>query len=215
MSDKIKIIIVDDHELFRQGMVMVIEKMENCEIVAEASNGYDFLEQLNRHEADLVFMDIKMPKMNGIEATQHALQRNPDLKIVAISMFGEEKYLQKMLNAGVKGFLLKNSNIDQIENAINLVMEGKNCYSDELLGYFTNKYISKDSENEVSLTKREIEVLELVAKGLSNQEIADKLFISRRTVDGHKSNLILKTGSNNVVELLIYAIKNNLVNIDE
>jgi DNA-binding NarL/FixJ family response regulator len=215
MSEPIKIMVVDDHELFRQGVIMVINKMENTKVVAEASNGYDFLEQLNRYDADIVFMDIKMPKMNGIEATKIALERNPELNIIALSMFGEEEYLHQMINAGVKGFLLKNSSIDEISRAIKLVYDGKSCYSDELLGYFTNKFIdNKKEDNTVHLTKRELEVLSLVAKGLSNQEIADKLFISKRTVDGHKANLILKTGSKNVVDLLIYSLKNDLVKID-
>jgi DNA-binding NarL/FixJ family response regulator len=130
-------------------------------------------------------------------------------------MFGEEEYLQKMINAGAVGFLLKNSSIEEIERAIELVKAGKNCYSNELLGYFTNKYISKkpDDTSTVKLTRRELEVLGLVAQGLSNQEIADKLFISKRTVDGHKANLIQKTGSKNIVDLLIYSIRNGIIKI--
>jgi DNA-binding NarL/FixJ family response regulator len=191
---------------------MVIDGLENAELVAEAANGIDFLEQLNRFDVDLVFMDIKMPKMNGFDATKIALERKPELKIVALSMFGEERYLQKMLEAGISGFLLKNTSIDEITDAIEVVMSGKPCYSEELLGYFTDKYIKKDNSD--SLTARELEVLEYVAKGLSNQEIADKLFVSKRTIDGHKSNLILKTGSNNVVELSIYAVKKGLVSLE-
>lgn len=215
MSKPIRIIVVDDHQLFRQGVIMVINNMENTQVVAEAANGYEFLEQLNRHEADIVFMDIKMPKMNGVEATEIALQRSPDLKVIALSMFGEEEYLHQMINAGVKGFLLKNSSIEEISNAIHSVYHGKNCYSDELLKYFTNKFIEDKKENiDIQLTNREKEVLTLVSKGLSNQEIADQLFISKRTVDGHKANLILKTGSKNVVDLLIYAIRNDLVKLE-
>lgn len=212
MKKKIRIMIVDDHQLFRQGVAMVVEALDNVEIVGEASDGIDFLEKLNRLDVDLVFMDIKMPKMNGVEAAKIAKERQPNIKVVALSMFGEERYLQKMLEVGVDGFLLKNTSIDEITNAIELVMNGKACYSDELLEYFTNKYIKKDNAD--SLTARELEVLEYVSKGLSNQEIADKLFISKRTIDGHKSSLILKTGSNNVVDLLIYAVKKGLVTIE-
>ncbi len=211
----IKVIVVDDHELFRKGVIMVLKKMDNVEVVGEASNGKDFLSLLNSRHANIVFMDIKMPKMNGIDATAEAISRYPELKVIALSMFGEEEYLHKMINAGAVGFLLKNSSIDEIERAIELVSEGKNCYSDDLLGYFTNKFIDKNPnlDDTFKLTKREVEVLTLVAKGMSNTEIADKLFISRRTVDGHKANLIQKTGSKNVVELLVYAIKNNIVEI--
>ncbi len=215
MDDKIKIIVVDDHELFRKGVIMVLKRMDDVEVVGEASNGKDFLALLNSRHANMVFMDIKMPYMNGIEATIEATKRYPELKIIALSMFGEEEYLHKMINAGAKGFLLKNSSIDEIERAIHMVNDGKNCYSDDLLGYFTNKFIDVDplDNDGVRLTKREIEVLSLVAQGLTNTEIADKLFISKRTVDGHKANLIQKTGSKNVVDLLIYAIKNNIVKI--
>jgi len=215
MNGEIKVIVVDDHELFRKGVVMVINKMNNTKVVGEASNGKSFLHLLNSIKPDIVFMDIRMPEMNGIDATMEALKRYPELKIITLSMFGEEEYLQKMINAGAVGFLLKNSSIEEIERAINTVMDGKNCYSDELLGYFTNKYISKkpDDDSSVKLTRRELEVLDLVAQGMSNQDIADKLFISKRTVDGHKANLIQKTGSKNIVDLLIYAIKNDIVKI--
>jgi DNA-binding NarL/FixJ family response regulator len=215
MNEQIKVIVVDDHELFRQGVVMVINKMDNSKVVGEASDGKAFLRLLNSIKPDIVFMDIRMPEMNGVDATIEAIARYPELKIIALSMFGEEEYLQKMINAGAVGFLLKNSSIDEIERAINTVMEGKNCYSNELLGYFTNKYISKkpDDTSKIKLTRRELEVLALVAQGMSNQDIADKLFISKRTVDGHKANLIQKTGSKNIVDLLIYAIKNEIVKI--
>lgn len=215
MDNKIKVIVVDDHELFRKGVIMVLKKMESVEVVGEASNGKDFLSLLNSRRANIVFMDIKMPIMNGIDATAEAVRRYPELKVIALSMFGEEEYLHKMINAGAMGFLLKNSSIDEIERAIELVSAGKNCYSDDLLGYFTNKFIDSNPslDDSIKLTRREMEVLNLVAKGLSNSEIADKLFISRRTVDGHKANLIQKTGSKNIVELLVYAIKNNIVKI--
>lgn len=215
MEDRIKILVVDDHELFRNGVIMVLKRIENVVVVGEASNGKEFLAKLNSIKPDIVFMDIKMPIMNGIDATTEAVKRYPDLKVVALSMFGEEEYLQKMINAGVYGFLLKNSSIEEIERAVNLVSQGKNCYSEELLGYFTSKYMktNKSLDDKVNLTRREIEVLGLVSKGLSNQEIADQLFISRRTVDGHKANLIQKTGSKNIVDLLVYAIKNKIVEI--
>lgn len=213
--NKINVIVVDDHELFRKGVIMVLRKMENVEVVGEASNGKDFLALLNSRHANVVFMDIKMPLMNGIEATVEAISRWPELKIIALSMFGEEEYLHKMINAGAKGFLLKNSSIEEIERAIELVIAGKNCYSNDLLGYFTNKFIDNNSvgDDSLKLTNREIEVLKLVAHGLTNLEIADKLFISKRTVDAHKANLISKTGSRNIVELLVYSIKNKIVEV--
>jgi DNA-binding NarL/FixJ family response regulator len=211
MDTKAKVIIVDDHEIFRKGFAMVLSTFDRVELAGEASNGQEFLELIEKVDADLVFMDIKMPVMNGIDATKTILQDRPDLKIVALSMFGEEKYLQSMIEAGAIGFLLKNVKREELEYAITLFFEGKNYYSEELLSFFTKKYISH--KEEVDISKRELEVLQLIANGLTNQEIADKLFISLRTVEGHKTSLIQKTGSKNVVNLLMYALKNNLIDL--
>ncbi len=216
MADQIKIITVDDHEIFRKGLNMVLNQMNDTKVIAEASNGKEFLSLLNANNPDLVFMDIRMPLMDGIEATKIAIGKYPDIKIIAISMFGEEENLENMIKAGAKGFLLKNINREEIELAIKQVMGGRNYYSSELLPYFTHKFlnVTNDSGNEISFTKREMEILKLVAKGMSSKEIATKLFISKRTVDGHKANMILKTGSKNVIDLLLYAIKNKYVKIE-
>ncbi|MDD5569695.1 MAG: response regulator transcription factor [Bacteroidales bacterium] len=211
MEKKSKIFIVDDHELFRKGFAMVVNTFDNVELCGEASNGKEFLEIIGKVDADLVFMDIKMPEMNGIDATKAALEIKPGLKIVALSMFGEERYLQSMIEAGVVGFLLKDVQREELEIAIKLILDGKNYYSEELLSYFTKKYIS--NKQDIDISKRELEIMQLVAKGLTNQEISDKLYISLRTVEGHKTNLIQKTGSKNIVDLLIYAIKNNLIEL--
>lgn len=212
MSEKVKVIIVDDHEIFRNGFRMIMKTFSNIELVGEASDGKEFLELIDKVHADIIFMDIKMPNMNGIDATRIALERFPKLKIVALSMFGEEKYLQSMIEAGVIGFLLKNIKRDELEVALKLYNEGRNYYSEELLSFFTKKYISNKPDAEIS--KRELEVMQLIAKGFTNQEIADQCFISLRTVEGHKTNLIQKTGSKNVVDLLIYALKNKLIEIE-
>jgi|WetSurMetagenome_2_1015567.scaffolds.fasta_scaffold171419_1 DNA-binding NarL/FixJ family response regulator len=215
MEEKIKIMVVDDHEIFRNGLIMIINKLKYAKVVAEASNGNDFLDKLPEALPDIVFMDIEMPGMNGIEATRLAREKFPDLKIIALSMFGEDEYLQHMIDAGVCGFLLKNINRDGLDRAIRCVIEGKNYYSEELMAIFARKYVEQDKkvENDADLTKRELEVLQLIAEGLTDQEIADKLFLSMRTVNWHRANLIAKTGSKNTVNLITYAIKNKLVNI--
>ncbi len=209
MNKKSRVVIVDDHEIFRKGFGMIINTFDDCEIIGEASNGQEFLDMFMEDTIDLVFMDIKMPVLNGIDATRIALEQKPEMKIVALSMFGEEKYLQSMIEAGATGFLLKNVKREELEIATKLLLEGKNYYSEELLVFFTKKYINNKPDADIS--KREIEVLQLIAKGLTNQEISDKLFISLRTVEGHKTNLIQKTGSKNIVNLLIYAMKNSLI----
>ncbi|MFA4853536.1 MAG: response regulator transcription factor [Bacteroidales bacterium] len=216
MEKVVEIMIVDDHEIFRKGLVMVINKLKDVKVIAEARNGEEFLNMLDKIKPELVLMDIQMPVMNGIDATKAALQKYPNLKIVALSMFGEEEYLQNMVDAGVKGFLLKNISKEDLYRAIQLISEGKNYYSEELLLFFTRKYIQPPKQQEsadVNLTKRELEVLQLIAEGYTDAEIAEKLFISQRTVNGHRANLITKTGSRNTVNLLTYAIKNKLVDM--
>jgi DNA-binding NarL/FixJ family response regulator len=215
MSEKIKVIIVDDHEIFRNGLQTILNRMENIKLVGMASNGAEFIELLKNIDADIVLMDIKMPVIDGIEATKRTQEINSNIKIIALSMFGDEEYLQQMIQAGAKGFLLKNVTRKVLSHSIDVVYNGGNYYSEELLGFFTKKYIqqTQPENDDLQITKRELEVLQLVADGLSNQEIADKLFISKRTVDGHKNNLIVKTGSKNMVDLLVYAIKNGLVRI--
>ncbi len=212
----IKIITVDDHQIFRQGLTMILNRLDNVEVIAQAADGKEFLDILKSGiNPDIVFMDIRMPLMNGIEATKAALKIHPKLKIIAISMFGEEENLENMIKAGAKGFLLKNINRDEIEHAIRQVISNSNYYSTELLPYFTKKYLNPAEQGKTlsGLTKRELDVLKLIAHGYTNKEIAEKLFISKRTVDGHRANIFDKTDSKNVVELLIFAIKNKLIKI--
>ena len=215
MAKIIKLIIVDDHEIFRNGLQTILKRIENVKLIASASNGSEFLDLLKKEVPDLVLMDIKMPVMDGVDATRQALAKYPEIKIIALSMFGDEEYLQQMIQAGAKGFLLKNITRKNLSHAIEVVFSGGNFYSEEMLGFFTKKYIQETQPeyDDSEITKREMEVLQLVAEGLSNQEIADRLFISKRTVDGHKNNLIVKTGSKNMVDLLVYSIKKGLVKI--
>lgn len=214
MTDKFSIIIVEDHAIFRKGLAMVISRMENFKVVAQAESGSEFLDILENTTADIVLMDIRMPGMSGIETTKKAIAKYPKLKIAALTMSGEEKDMQAMINAGALGFLLKSIESHELEIALTNYTKGKNYYSSELLHFFTKKYFNNTDENNgINLTHREKEVLEQIALGLSNTEIAEKLFISKRTVDGHKANLIAKTGSKNIVDLLIFAIKNKLVQI--
>ena len=208
--------LVDDHEIFRNGLKMVINKLEYAEVTGEASNGREFLDIIKNDLPDIVFMDIQMPEMNGIEATMKAVQQYPEINIIVLSMFGEEEYLQKMINAGVKGFLLKNVKRNDLDEAVQAIISGQNYFSKELLPFFTNRYFGKSTEydDRVKLTKRELEILQLISQGLTDSEIGERLFISQRTVNGHRANLIAKTGSKNTVNLLTYAIKNNLVNLE-
>lgn len=214
-DDKINIIIVDDHEFFRNGLKMVINRLKYARVIGEASNGSEFLDLLKGKEPDIVLIDIQMPVMNGIEATKRALEVYPDLRIVALTMFDDEEYVQSMIDAGAKGFLLKNITKEVLDQALQAIQSGNNYYSPELWEFFTRKVVRepRQDEEDVQLTRREKEILALICDGLSNKEIADRLSISERTVIGHKSNLLSKTNTKSSVGLLSYAIKNRLVEI--
>lgn len=214
MNNPIKIFIIDDHEIFRNGLKLVFSKNKEIEIVGESGSGEEFLSIMNEVDFDVALMDIKMKGIDGIETTTKAIQKKEDIKVLVLSTFGEEEFLHQMINAGAKGFLLKNVDKETLFNAIKLIHTGQNYFSPELLPFFTRKYMNPDENDDVSLTKRELEILQLISEGNSNAEIADKLFISIRTVDTHKTNLITKTGSKNVVSLLIYAIKNGIITIE-
>jgi DNA-binding NarL/FixJ family response regulator len=217
MQKTIQVIVVDDHEIFRNGLKMVLSKLKYPQVIAEAANGLQFLDLIRKNRADLVLMDIEMPEMNGIEATNIALSEFPSLKIIALTMFNDDNYIHSMLDTGVKGFLIKNINKETLDRAIKTVMNGGNYYSEELFSYFTRlTNVQKENKNDdlnIKLTRREQEIIELLAKGLNNKEIADKLFVSERTVVGHKSNLLSKTGCKSTVSLLSFAIRNKLVTI--
>ncbi len=212
---KHKVILVDDHKLFRDGLKLLLNSSDKTEVVAEASNGLEFLNVIENFKDAIVFMDIQMPLMNGIEATKQALTKFPELNIIALTMFEDNEYYYQMIEAGVKGFLLKNSDFDDVLDSIDLVAKGENCFSKELL-YHIVRNISqakKNNNNDPNLSEREIEILHLICEGLSNQEIADRLFISKRTVDTHRSNILEKTGTNNTASLVMYSIKNGIIHV--
>jgi DNA-binding NarL/FixJ family response regulator len=220
MNKTLRVLIVEDQHIFRKGLNLLLQEIPGVQLYGEASNGAEFLEMIEDERPDIVFMDIQMPMMNGIEATKKAVSLYPDIKIIAISMFGDEEYLVSMLEAGVKGFLLKTVEEAELKKALELVADNKNYFSDELLPVLTNSLVNRKNRNETpemeyreDLTRREIEVLELICKGFTIKEIADQLYISQRTVDGHKANLFRKTGVDSSVKLVTFAIKHNLFKV--
>ncbi|MCX7862745.1 MAG: response regulator transcription factor [Bacteroidales bacterium] len=214
--DTIRVFLVDDHEIFLKGLKTLIEEIPYVQLVGVAMNGKEFLEKLETTLPDVVFMDIKMPYVNGIEATKKAIEIKPNIKIIALSMYGDEEHLQVMLDAGAKGFLLKNSSKEDIERAIKTVTQGKNYFSDDLISlltslYFTQKQI-KEAEKEIpKFSKKELEILELICKGYTSVEIGQMLNMSNRTVDGHRAAMMEKIGAKNTVQLVTFAIKHKLV----
>jgi DNA-binding NarL/FixJ family response regulator len=208
---KIKIIIVDDHKLFRNGLKFILGEIEGLEVIGEASNGIEFLELLKYFKPDLVLMDISMPEMNGVEACQHAFEKYPDLKVLVLSMFGEDAYYNTMIDLGVKGFILKDTDNAELRTAIHAILDGNSYFSQELLLKLLR---NKSAVPGIKISRRESEILALICKGLSTNQISDQLHISHRTVERHRASLLDKTESSNSISMAIYAIKNNLIKID-
>jgi DNA-binding NarL/FixJ family response regulator len=214
LADKLKIIVVDDHEFFRKGLVLVLSRLKYIDIVGEAANGEEFLALIDTCDADIVLMDISMPGVNGIDVTRQVLENHPELKIIALSSHEDEKHLEAMIDAGAKGFMLKNIDKDTLDHALQVVAQDKPFFSEEFMPFFAKKYFGEKSQPVTSqISKRELEVLQLIASGFSNQEIADKLFISLRTVTNHRASLYQKTGTNNTAGLLALGLKNNWITI--
>ena len=212
-----RIVLVDDHALFRNGLRGLLEGVGGCQVVAEAASGEEFLTLLPGLSCDVVFMDISMPGIDGAETTRRALARCPSLRIVSLSMFGDRQYYTRMVDAGVCGFLLKDSTIDEVTEAIRAVMEGENCFPEALLATLSPRTHAETLETETAgsdaLSSREQEILTSICSGLSNQEIAEQLFISKRTVDKHRANILEKTGCKNTASLVVYAIRNRLIDL--
>ena len=211
MGKEIRITLVDDHALFRNGLRGLIDGKHNCRVVAEASDGEEFLANETALNADVVFMDIAMPILSGDKATVMALERNPNLKVICLSMFGDEKYYSCMIEAGAKGFLLKDSSVEEVFAAIESVMADEEYICSTVMEALSGAI--RRNEKMETLSDRETDVLLGICQGLSTQEIASKLFLSKRTVDSHRANILEKTGSNNTASLVVYAIKHNLVEI--
>jgi DNA-binding NarL/FixJ family response regulator len=214
MDPVIRVIIVDDHEIFRVGLHQIINKLGYAKVVGEAADGVEFLDLLDQEETDIVLMDIEMPVMNGAEATRKALEKYPDLKIIALSVYKDDEHIRMMMDVGVKGFLIKNIRKDVLDRALQAVFIGKTYYSEELWDYFTKAVVhEKKHEEQFYFTPRELDVLRLLAEGLNSKQIGDRLFVSERTIVGHKSNLMAKTGCKNTVGLLAFAIHNHVITI--
>lgn len=215
----IKIFIVDDHALFREGIKLLIEQ-ENLGVIAgEAENGQEFLEKLENVKPDLVLMDIQMPVMDGHEATQKALKKYPDLKILVLSMYADKDNYTAMISAGVLGFVLKTAGKNEFENAIKYVAAGESYFSGELL----RKIIINMEESEkpsrivdlkdLNISERELQVWKGFSKGLTPSEIAEELFLSVKTIEAHRSKLLQKTKTKNTINLVLFAIKNKIITI--
>lgn len=212
----VRIALVDDHSLFRRGLKMLLTSYSDFEVVAEASSGEEFLELMDVAQPDVVFMDYSMGGMNGAETTERALERMPELKVISLTMFGDNAYYSRMASSGAKGFLLKDSEFDEVVEAVSTVCDGGTYFSALLLESISQSLRSVEClpiDEHDMLSDREVEILVGICQGLSTQEIADRLFISKRTVDKHRANILEKSGCKNTASLVVYAIKNGLVEV--
>lgn len=211
----IRLIIVDDHQIFVDGVKSLITEMEGVIVVAEANNGVDLMDCLSKKEADIVLMDLSMPLMDGIAATKMALKDYPDLKVLMLTMQDSKTYIETVLKAGAHGYVLKNTGVDELELAIKTIMKGEHFYSSTVTQRIMDNVRSKKETQKrlgyVELTEREKEVLILIAQEFQTAEIAEQLFISYHTVESHRKNLINKLqvrGSNGLVR---YAVESGLL----
>ncbi len=209
----IKIAIIDDHDLFREGIRLVLGQIEDFDVVFDTSDGSLFLEFLQHTIPDVVLMDINMPIIDGVETTEKSLEMRPELKIIALTMFADTTHYTQMINAGVKGFILKKSNKNELQHAITMVNSGGNYFSQEIIQKLAFQTINSNAGND-SLTSREMDILHWVCTGLTTHEIADKLFISAKTVEVHRNNILHKADVRNSAELIIWAVKNNYFSIE-
>jgi len=211
---KIQVILVDDQQLFRVGIKTLIEKQGFAEVIGEASDGLEFLNIIKDLSPDLILMDIEMPNLNGIEAIRQAILMKPELNFLVLSMYADEFHYSKMIYLGAKGFLLKSSNISELEKAITEVAAGHFYFSNEILKNIVGdiKQI-KEQKCAINFNDREIEVLNLICSGLTNEEIAEKIHLSISSVENLKATLLDKTNAQNTANLIIFAIKHQLVDI--
>ncbi|GAB3996292.1 response regulator [Spirosoma daeguense] len=215
----INVAIADDQVLFRKGMLSIINSFEGIHITLEADNGRALLESLETAVPfpDVVLLDLSMPELNGVEVTKQLNIKYPDLKIVILSVYREDRFVIHMIDLGVNGFLFKNVEPSEVERAIRTVVDKEFYFNDVFLTAMKNRLSIKKPrqlfkvDTASSLTTREIEILNLICRQYTAQEIADQLNISTRTVDGHRNHLLEKTGARNTAGLVIFAVKNHLL----
>lgn len=214
----ITLLLVDDHKIIRDGLKALLSGEEDLEIVGECSDGEEVLEFVDKEQVDVILMDINMPKMNGIEATRIVVEAYPDVKVIALTMHNEDSYISKILKAGASGYVLKNTGREGLVNAIFKVHTEGNYFTEEVASIMMHKYMKKNTQTKPTnilvsledLTKREIEILRMIAEEKTNNEIAKELFISPRTVDTHRRNLLQKLAVKNTAGLVKFAIQNGL-----
>jgi DNA-binding NarL/FixJ family response regulator len=213
----IRIVIIEDLPLILEGIKVLINQIDDLEVVGEFQNGQEFIDALPEVDADIILTDINMPVLDGVAMTKLALVHDPEMKIIALSMYNDAKYYYEMITAGAKGFVLKQASVEELETAIREVHNEGSFFSQELLhgvimGMQTiEKELAAEKQNLLKLSDREVQLLELICQGKTNKQLAEALHISVKTVESHKAQLMKKTKTANNAGLIIWAVKNKVV----
>lgn len=215
MNLPIKLAVVDDHDLFRKGLIALLKDFKEFEVIIEASNGEGLLTQLKNIKVDVILLDLQMPIMDGIETTERLQNKYVDTKIIILTSHNEEGFIHHLIGKGAHGFLLKDQDIEIVVDAIHGVIENGYYFNDRISstlvkGFVDSKKI-RPNFKEVNLSEREVEIIRLLSKEFTNREIADKLCVSARTIDGHRERILQKTKAKNAIGIIMYAIKHNLL----
>jgi len=214
---KIKILLVDDHQILREGIRAILKGYEDLQVVGEAADGRAAIHLVNDLNPDVVIMDISMPDMNGIDASQRILREHPDVKIIALSMHHDRQFVSEIFRAGASGYLIKDSAFDELEHAIRVVMDGKTYINPQIASILVESLVSDQPAPHHDafslLTEREREVLQLIADGKSTRQIAAELNVSSKTVESHRRQVMGKLNIRSVAELTKFAIREGLTSI--
>ena len=213
-TNEINIILVDDHKLLRAGLKNIIEQRSNMHIIGEASDGREAIKICSKLLPDVLVIDVAMPGLNGIEAAKQIQKNNPNIKIIGLSMHSSKQFIQGMFKAGAFGYLLKDGDADELIIAITKVMENKKYLSKDINQEFLTLLRNGETIEKVKLSTREKEVLQLIAEGKSSKEIGEILFLSPKTIDVHRNNIMKKIDLHTIPELTKYAIQKGLTTLD-
>jgi DNA-binding NarL/FixJ family response regulator len=210
---KTRILLADDHPLFLDGLVSLLKRETDFEVVATASNGKEAVDAATQHSPDVCILDVNMPVMDGIETVKQIRLKKMDAKIIMLTTFNDLEFIKALVQQNISGYVLKNSTGDELVSAIRKVVEGKTWFSPEVQQLLTEDFVRGDKKdsNQVTLTPREIDIVRLLSKELTNEKIAEQLFISYRTVETHRKNIMQKTGAKNLAGLINFAHSNGLL----
>ena len=217
----VRIIIIEDMPIVREGICRLIEQITDFEIIKEYTSGSNFLKDIHLYTDEVILMDIELPDLNGIQTTKKALAVKPNLKVIALTMFNIHSYYFEMFEAGAKGFILKQSSVSELENAIREVNNNKIYFAKEVMFSILSRINHNTLKNAdfkeqyYDLNKRDIDLLSYMCQGYTNKELADVLFISVKTVEAIKTKLLQKTNTRNSIELVIWALKNKIIPIEK